>query len=105
MLAVKSSVSIVLTGGFADLSVTVYVTMEQFLTVFVLVIPFYFGARTEKRMNEFNDHKGIAYQDGFPDLGSLQKDWMIKKFSWSLCVLSMIQLTGSAGQYRLKWVI
>lgn len=36
MLAVKSSVSIVLTGGFADLSVTVYVTMEQFLTVFVL---------------------------------------------------------------------
>ena len=54
MLAVKSSVSIVLTGGFADLSVTVYVTMEQFLTVFVLVIPFYFGARTEKLMNEFN---------------------------------------------------
>ena len=50
MLAVKSSVSIVLTGGFADLSVTVYVTMEQFLTAFVLVIPFYFGARTEKRM-------------------------------------------------------
>ena len=39
MLAVKSSVSIVLTGGFADLSVTVYVTMEQFLTAFVLVIP------------------------------------------------------------------
>ena len=79
MLAVKSSVSIVLTGGFADLSVTVYVTMEQFLTAFVLVIPFYFGARTEKRMNESNVTK--AYQDGFPDLGSLQKDWMIKKFS------------------------
>ncbi len=58
MLAVKSSVSIVLTGGFADLSVTVYVTMEQFLTVFVLVIPFYFGARTEKRINESNVTKG-----------------------------------------------
>ena len=95
MLAVKSSVSIVLTGGFADLSVTVYVTMEQFLTVFVLVIPFYFGARTEKRMNEFNVTKG----------SHIKTDWMIKKFSWSLCVLSMIQLTGSAGQYRLKWVI
>ena len=58
MLAVKSSVSIVLTGGFADLSVTVYVTMEQFLTAFVLVIPFYFGARTEKRINESNVTKG-----------------------------------------------
>lgn len=49
LLAVKSIVTIVLTGVFAYMTVMGEVSAEQFLTVFTVVIAFYFGTQTEKR--------------------------------------------------------
>ena len=52
LLAVKSIVTIVLTCVFAYLTCTGGVTAEQFLTVFTVVIAFYFGTQAEKRSQE-----------------------------------------------------
>ena len=49
LLAVKSIVTIVLTGVFAYLTCSGGVSAEQFLTVFTVVIAFYFGTQAEKR--------------------------------------------------------
>ena len=50
LLAVKSIVTIVLTAVFAYLAVTGHVTTDQFLTVFTVVIAFYFGTQAERRI-------------------------------------------------------
>lgn len=52
LLTVKSIVTIVLTVVFAYLTVTGGVTADQFLTVFTVVIAFYFGTQAEKRSQE-----------------------------------------------------
>lgn len=52
LLAVKSIVTLVLTCVFAYLAVTDHVTTDQFLTVFTVVIAFYFGTQAEKRSQE-----------------------------------------------------
>ena len=52
LLAVKSIVTIVLTGVFAYLTCTGGVTADQFLTVFTVVIAFYFGTQAERRQNQ-----------------------------------------------------
>ena len=52
LLAVKSIVTLVLTCVFAYLTCTGGVTAEQFLTVFTVVIAFYFGTQAEKRSQE-----------------------------------------------------
>ena len=57
LLAVKSIVTIVLTAVFAYLTCTGGVTAEQFLTVFTVVIAFYFGTQAEKRSSQA---EGIA---------------------------------------------
>lgn len=49
LLTVKSIVTIVLTAVFAYLTCTGGVTAEQFLTVFTVVIAFYFGTQAERR--------------------------------------------------------
>ena len=49
LLAVKSIVTIVLTAVFAYLTCTGGVTADQFLTVFTVVIAFYFGTQAEER--------------------------------------------------------
>ena len=54
LLTVKSIVTIVLTMVFAYLSVCGTVTPAQFLTVFTVVIAFYFGTQAEKRVQEEN---------------------------------------------------
>ena len=48
LLCVKSIVTIILTGVFAYLSVQGAVSTEQFLTVFTVVIAFYFGTQAQK---------------------------------------------------------
>ena len=45
LLTVKSIVTIALTGVFAWLSVAGRVTADQFLTIFTVVIGFYFGTQ------------------------------------------------------------
>lgn len=48
LLTVKSIVTIVLTAVFAYLSVRGMVGIDQFLTVFTVIIAFYFGTQAEK---------------------------------------------------------
>ena len=49
LLTVKSLVTVILTAVFAGMAGTGRVTTEQFLTVFTVVIAFYFGTQAEKR--------------------------------------------------------
>ena len=49
LLCVKSIVTITLTAVFAYLAVTGLVSTDQFLTVFTVVIAFYFGVQAEKK--------------------------------------------------------
>ena len=48
LLCVKSIVTIILTGVFAYMAVTGKVTTDQYLTIFAVVIAFYFGVQSEK---------------------------------------------------------
>ena len=52
LLTVKSLVTVILTAVFAAMAGTGRVTTEQFLTVFTVVIAFYFGTQAEKRSQE-----------------------------------------------------
>lgn len=54
LLCVKSVVTIILTCVFAYMTVTGHVSAEQFLTVFTVVIAFYFGTQVEKKAQEKN---------------------------------------------------
>ena len=49
LLAVKSIVTILLTAVFCYLSVIGIISGDQFLTVFTVVISFYFGTQHEKQ--------------------------------------------------------
>lgn len=49
LLTIKSIVTMVLTAVFAWLAVVGQVSTDQFLTVFTVVIGFYFGTQAEKR--------------------------------------------------------
>ena len=49
LLAVMSIVTVILTAVFAYLAVAGQVTTEQFLTVFTVVIAFYFGTQAERK--------------------------------------------------------
>ncbi len=49
LLCVKSIATIVLTGVFARMTLVGLVTAEQFLTVYTVVIAFYFTLQAEKK--------------------------------------------------------
>ena len=48
LFAIKSIVTLLLTGVFCYLSVTGRITPELFMTIFVVVIGFYFGTQATK---------------------------------------------------------
>ena len=48
LLTVKSIVTIALTGVFSYLSITGTIDGGQFLTIFTVIISFYFGSQVEK---------------------------------------------------------
>ena len=52
LINVKTMVSLVLTGVFAYLACTQHIQSEQFLTIFTVVISFYFGTQLNKPTNE-----------------------------------------------------
>lgn len=52
LLTVKSIVTILLTIVFCVLSVKNIINAEQFLTIFTVIISFYFGTQHEKKNNE-----------------------------------------------------
>ena len=49
LLSVKSMVTVTLTAVFAALALTGRVSADQYMTVFSVVIAFYFGTQTGKR--------------------------------------------------------
>lgn len=51
LLTVKSIVTIILTAVFAFLAATGSISADQYLTVFSVVIAFYFGTQHEKKNN------------------------------------------------------
>ena len=54
LLCVKSIVTVVLTGVFAFLAVTGAISQE-FMTVYTVVIAFYFGTQAEKKKDVSGD--------------------------------------------------
>ena len=55
LLSVKSLVTVTLTVIFAGLSVRGSVSSEQVLTVFTVVISFYFGTQTQRKSTPAGD--------------------------------------------------
>ena len=49
LLCVKSIVTLILTCVFAYMTVMGHVSADQFLTVFVVIVSFYFGVQSEKK--------------------------------------------------------
>lgn len=59
LLSVKSIVTILLTAVFCYLSIIQVVSADLFMTVFTVIIAFYFGTQHEKTNNEHSgDPKG-----------------------------------------------
>ena len=52
LLKVKSIVTIILTFVFAYLSITGVITGKEFLTIFTMIIAFYFGTQYQKGVKE-----------------------------------------------------
>lgn len=52
LLSVKSIVTLVLTAVFSYLSITNAISGSDFLTIFVVIISFYFGTQVEKKAKE-----------------------------------------------------
>ena len=55
LLTIKSLVTLVLTAVFAYLTCSGGVTADQFLTVFAVVIAFYFGTQSQKVQDVLTD--------------------------------------------------
>ena len=52
LIKVKSIITILLTAVFCGLSAAGKISQEQFMTVFTVVIAFYFGTQAEKKKQE-----------------------------------------------------
>jgi hypothetical protein len=52
LIDVKSIVTILLCVVFCYLSIAGYILAEQFMTVFTVVIAFYFGTQVQKKVKE-----------------------------------------------------
>ena len=48
LIDVKSLMTLALTGGFIGLTCTGEISGEQFLTIFTMIVGFYFGTKSEK---------------------------------------------------------
>lgn len=54
LINVKSVVTLILCAVFAYLSIVGQVQAEQFLTIFTVIISFYFGTQSAKKESESN---------------------------------------------------
>lgn len=60
LLSVKSFVTIALTAVFAVLSLRGDITSQDFMTIFLIIVSFYFGTQTQKisdAVNNSNSHE------------------------------------------------
>lgn len=73
LLNVKSIITIILTGVFGYLSCNNMITPEQFLTVFTMVISFYFGVQYEKK-NTVNTSEEISTVEPIEEFSLIQKN-------------------------------
>jgi hypothetical protein len=48
LIDVKSIMTLALTGGFIGLTCAGEITGEQFLTIFTMIVGFYFGTQSQK---------------------------------------------------------
>lgn len=55
LLTVKSLVTIILTIGFVYLSFVQRISGEQFLTIYSVIVAFYFGTQYQKNKEEAKD--------------------------------------------------
>lgn len=54
LINVKSIITIILSAVFAYLAVVGKVSAEQFLTIFTVIVSFYFGTQSTKKESESN---------------------------------------------------
>lgn len=54
LINVKSIITIILAGVFAYLAIVGKVSAEQFLTIFTVIVSFYFGTQSAKKESESN---------------------------------------------------
>ena len=73
LLTVKSLVTLILTGVFGYLSASKLISPEQFLTVFTMVISFYFGVQYEKK-NTVNTNEEISTVEPIEEFSLMQKN-------------------------------
>lgn len=52
LLSVKSIVTLALTAVFAYLSIIGVISADQFMTVFAVIVAFYFGTQSERKIKE-----------------------------------------------------
>lgn len=57
LIDVKSIITIALTGTFVYLAICHYINADQFLTIFTVIISFYFGTQYQKNKNEGDNVK------------------------------------------------
>lgn len=57
LIDVKSIVTLTLTAVFSYLAITKVISGEQFLTVFTVIIAFYFGTQVQKQADLSNTDK------------------------------------------------
>ena len=55
LIDVKSIVTLILTGVFSYLAIYGYILPEQFLTIFTVIIGFYFGTQYQKNQKNEGD--------------------------------------------------
>lgn len=60
LIDVKSIVTLVLTGVFSYLSIIGVIKAEQFMTVFTVVISFYFGTQVGKKEAKEEQEKEVV---------------------------------------------
>lgn len=54
LINVKSIITIILSGVFAYLAIVGKVSAEQFLTIFTVIVSFYFGIQSAKKDGDGN---------------------------------------------------
>lgn len=57
LLSVKSLVTLVLTGVFAFMACTNWIS-QDFMTIYAVIIAFYFGTQSQKTQELLDDNKG-----------------------------------------------
>ena len=69
LFAVKSIVTLALTGVFCALCLNDMIGADQFMTVFTVVIAFYFGTQAEKKSTTVVEAMPMIEEEAKPDTG------------------------------------